>query len=71
MRVRELLPYLMDVDPDSEIFLSQDSEGNGFYSVDEIVIDVPCDNSIVDAWGNQEEALEGGSDFAVVFWPKR
>lgn len=63
MNVRELIEILMDIeDPESEVLLSIDPEGNGYSTVDELT---------EEEYIKEENWITGGNKNpnAVVIWP--
>lgn len=82
MKVHELMERLKNADPQSEVVMSQDPEGNGYYLLGDVVVnDYVYDDS---SWGveiglreltdrdrqlgyGEEDLLDG--DPCVVLWP--
>ena len=70
MNVSELISILNQFEPDAEIVLSRDSEGNGFAPVDEVSRGLYSPHGRGDIY-NLDEKTEAGEDAisAVVLYP--
>lgn len=70
MKVNELISILSQFEPDAEIVLSSDSEGNGFAPVDEVSQGLYSPHGRGDVY-DPNEKTEAGEDAinAVVLYP--
>ena len=67
MKVGELIRQLSDLDPDLEVVMSRDAEGNGFSPLSGFEVghyDADCTYS-----GEWSESSEVAPENSVAFWP--
>ena len=70
MKVSELISLINQFEPDAEIVLSHDSEGNGFAPVDEVSQGLYSPHGRGDFYNLDERAVAGKDAIsAVVFYP--
>lgn len=70
MKVAEFIKILRQCSPDAEIMLSKDSEGNGFYPIDEIASVLYSPNAQGDIYNlNERNAAGENAINALVLYP--
>ncbi len=71
MTVQELIEQLQALgQPDLEVFIAKDAEGNGFRKLDDVQIDPMVDGEAIHPEDAEMYAEEGEDiTYAVVFWP--
>jgi hypothetical protein len=70
MNVTELIAQLNTYNPDTEIIISRDSEGNGFSPVDEVAFGLYAAKGGGEVYRLDEEGIAGRSAIkAVILYP--